>query len=524
MTTNSILKSLRKGLCLFVSAALVATGTLPLTATAQTFSCDPYATDRGGDTRCQSVRIHGTPLAAPKLQWTRLTDMPVTPLTGDQNRVYGGSEAVNLGNRSALVLGLQPSEVANMVAAFPSNVPYVFARYSHLDNTLRIDVFKIEKEGVGNSMRAGLYHANFGPSHGDAWRLSRSYISPSEFSAGNAGVNPFSSFAEPGTDNFRGISLEGSMVAVGHAMRMVGAPLGLFSSANTRFTTTTSTSSGVFTKKTTTRVFGHAKPRWFIVQPHQMLARSTTISQASFCAADPASTSCPLYAAASAGVGFEEFDGGTLSDIENQWQVHQETKSGLSFLGALILIVVGSYALVGLMSTAGIGAFAAPVGAGSSVAMGGMSTFMVGAGAITPFGGTLAALGFEVALTTASMVLSGANLGSTINANPAVMLGVVSVQKGTASMPNLGEMERKLAVQLNPLMKTDMSQGPNSLQGFDTTVMGACSPGTLNCSINSGMVQRVQQYSETNDVQFLRDNDGLVLRSNTPTGPSGGIN
>lgn len=521
MTIAALLKTLRKALCLVLSASLVATGTLPAIANAQSFTCDSYAADRGADARCTAVRMNGIPMAAPKLQWTRLSDMPVQPLHGTETVSLAGRQELLMADKAALLLNVKSSEIASMVSAFPSNVPYVFARYNVLDNTMRIDIFKLEKVSSGGTMRAGLYHAVWGPAMGDAWKLNRSYISPDAFKAGAAGVNPFNSFKVPGSDDFANITLEGAQVAVGHAMRMVGAPLGLFSTSFNRFSQETTKSGGLFTKKTTVTTYGNVKPRWFIAQPLQFLQRSTTATEAAFCAGDPTTQSCPRYATATSGIGFEEFDGGTLSALEDKWQVDQQSKTGLSFLGALVLAVVGSFAIVGLMGLAGIGAAAtASTASAAGVSVGSMGALVSSVTGLT-FTSTLSAIAVETALTAASMaIVGGANLGSTINLDVGVLLGFVTVSKGLQVAQNLTALQSKLNAQLAPrLVRGDLTQSPGAtLSGIDRTVTGGCSPGltTTACGASSGMITRVDEYLERNEGQFVRDNSGSILRIDKP--------
>lgn len=521
---SSILKfprMLKQALCLTLSMSITLMGFVPSVSQAQAVTCNAYSADNGTDARCGARRIGSVPVSYVKLQWSPLSDMAVPSADGNGG-LKGGSSAIELANKSALALGLNASDIANVVTMFPSNVPYTFARYNPADMTLKIDVFKLEKVVKNGQIRAGLYHASFGPSQGDYWKANRSYISPDAYKTGqSAGVNPFESFKQGGTDLFVNISGAGAQVAIGHAMRLAGAPLGLFSVATPRMSSTTKTSGGLFTKKTTTTVFGHVKPTWYLAQPLNLLARSTTLGQASICATDPAAASCPAYATAVSGVSMEEFDGGTLSAVEDTWQIDQQSKSGLSFFGALVLGVIGSFAIVGVLGMAGIGAGAVAGGA-SAVPMGVLGSLGVQVGAVGVAASAVGSVAIEALLIAGAMhELGGANLGSVIGGNnlgTMFSLGIVSVGSGAA--PPLSDYAGRINQRVAPLVTSDMTRGRTSLAGFDNTVMGNCAPGVLlsACSGNSGMIQRTDQFIESNEVQFTRDNGGALIRSDTVTG------
>lgn len=513
-------KLFSKALCALLSVSISLTSLLPAQASAQTMSCNPWSAENGSDVRCGAMRIGGVPVAYEKLQWTRLSDVAFSSSAAGATATLEGASTVNMANRAALALGLDAERVVNAANMFPANVPYVFGRYNQLDGTLRIDIFKLEKVGVGANQRAGIYHAQFGPTHGDYWRAARAYISPASFKSGlQPGVNPFEPYKQSGSDLFVNISFEGAQVAMGHAMRLVGAPLGVFAMSHNRMSQTVEKGGNAFVKKTTTRIWGHAKPRWFIAQPMNMMQRPSTMQQAAICATSASTTDCVKYETATAGVSFEEFDGGTLSADEDTWLLDQKTKRGLGFLGALLIMVVASFALAALGPALGVSA-GTGAGAAGSVTMGTMGSFLAGQGMVlTQFG----AVFVEVAWAATSLVLAGANLSSTINMDAGLLLGRATVQKGEFDPPALGELDTKLNPHLvqrvvNPL---DASPG-NTLSGFRETVVGSCDPGSTlaSCGAMGGMIVRVDQYTETNEVQFVRDNSGLLLRNDHAPGYS----
>ena len=514
MFSNKFRKIMSSVLC----ASLLITTTLTQMANAQSVTCSSSSADSGADNRCAAVRIGGVPVSYPKFQWDFVSDLALAPTPGSKT-VTGGSQAVTLGNRTALALGLNASDVANVATVFPANVPYVFARYNPYDSTLFIDIFKLEKTSSAAGPRAGLYHTAFSPSHGDKWKANRSYISPSDYQSGVVpGVNPFSSFIKPGSDGFQNISLTAAQVAIGHAMRSVGAPVALLSVASNRLSQTTSTSGGWFTKTTTTTVYGNVSSQWYIAQPTGILDRSTTSTFAAICAADATTSDCPRYATAVSGVSFEQFNGGTLSAIEDQFQLDQSSHTGLSFLGALILVVVGSFALAGILASAGIvgaagGATAA--GASASAATGTFGSLLLNTGLITEISSVGQAIAIETAYSAVSMaVLGGANLGSTINADPGILMGHVQVAPGFQAAPSSVQYGAILNAQISPRTLTSLTApGAPLLKGFGQTVTGNCAVGQAlaQCAGASGVVPRADQYLEQNYVEFVRDNQGNTL-------------
>lgn len=515
----------------FLNKLLSSAVSLSIAVTAVPFTAAPaiaapacanaYLADTGQDAACGAARIGGRTVTYPKLQWERVSDMPLTERAGSA-QVVGSNEALALANRSAKALGLNASDVASAVTLFPSNVPFLVARYNPLDATLRVDLFKLEKSLTNGQKRASLFMAPFTPATGDYWKASRSYIHPASFKAGlTPGVNPFEAFKRSTSDVFHNISMSAAQVAVGHAMRFAGAPVALLQVASPRLSQRTESSGNAFRRKTTTIISGHAKPRWFIAQPAEFMSRSTTLAQAGYCAPDPDRTECAGYETATSGVSFEEFDGGMLSSAENTWELARHSKSGWGFLTILIVAVIGSFALAALapavMGTAAAGA--AGAGAAGSAAAGMFGNFLVTQGVITGFTSVAAAAAVEAAYIAASLaVVSGANLSSMMTLGPETLLGYSTVIKGTASAGNLDEYQGKLNQRLVGLTQGSFAHGGNVLTGFATTVYGNCAPDQplSTCTGANGVVQRVDQYDEHNMVEFIRDNNGQVVRHDKP--------
>lgn len=484
-----------------------------------------YAANSGELEGCGAQMLpNGVPVPYTKLNWERVADAPNVGV-GSGSQIVGEPETITMANRAAVALGLDASEVASAVQTFPSNVPLVFARYNPMDLTLRIDLIKIEKAqvavGGGSEVRPGLYHAVFTPAHGDYWAAARAYIDPALQAAGNTpGRNPFAAFAGADRELFHSISLTGAQVAVGHAMRYVGAPFSMVSVAETRFHQYQKKSGNAFRKKVTTIIDGYAKSAWLIGYPAQFQNRSSSLPVAVICANDPRQSECNAYEIASAGVVFEQYEGGTLDDQEDMREVYRKTKSGWGFLAILVIAVVLSFTVAGAAAAAGIGAGAAGGTAAGAAASGLFGTALASAGGAA-FTGLTASIAFEAAVVGGLMMLGGANLNQMMSFSPSAVYGKVKTEPGfLATLPELEEVQLKLNLMLvKPTTESDFVNDGGGLTSFRKTVVGNCVPGqNLNtCAAgNTGVVQHADQYAESNQVQFLRDNYGQVIQYEPP--------
>ena len=516
-------KLFNRSMSSLLSVCLIATS-VPFSATmahAAPACADAYTVDAGQDGHCAARRIGVQIVTYPKLEWAIVTGMPLAQKVG-LSRAPAGDEAGILANRSAAALGLSAADVASAVSLFPANVPYVFARYNPLDSTLRIDIFKLEKTLANGGQQAGLYQATFTPAHGDFWKASRSYITPQAFKDGTIpGVNPFETFKSGTSDLFHNISTGGAQVAIGHAMRYAGAPVAVMAIADTRLSQETQRSGNWLRKKVTTIITGHAKSKWLIAQPSQFSSRSTALAIAAYCAPDPQRENCARYETASAGVTFEEFEGGTLSADEDSWELDRQSKSGFGFLAILALAVIGSFAIAGVLAEAGLAGAAASGGAAataSSASAGMFGQMLVSQGLIGGFTSTAAAIAVEAGYIAASLaVVTGANLSSMMTLSPAVLLGYSSVLKGTATAPELTGVQARLNNQVGPRMSGNVASAP-MLSGFSKTVIGNCAPGAklTDCAGSTGFIQHVDQFIEYDLGTMMRDNNGQVVRDATP--------
>ena len=482
------------GLCVLGSTVLAPMGNAMAQATCSNFA------DLGQDASCAAVRIGGVVYPYPKVQWTAIASTVAPKVQGSGN-VISGDQTIVLANRAARALGLTADQVANAIQTYPANAPIVVARYNPADAVLKIDMFRLDRSSAGVTLN----HATFSPYNGDAWKAARAYIAPSSRAAGvSAGVNPFAEFENPSDPtSFSNISISGAQVAIGHAMRSVGSAVGLLSIASTSFSQVRHESGGWFRKTIEVTTYGHAAPVWYMAMPVDM-ARSSSFDMAAICAGNAAATSCPLYQTATAGVVFEQFQGGTLSAAENIWQVDYQKSSGWTFL-----------AFIGLALLVGVPIAFAAEAAGLLDGPASIAGAQMG---IAP------AAGAEGTTVAAGQVLGGAGYGAAAQANPSLMYQTVATVNGTAYPPSLSTLQARLNGYVSPMntqdFSNDSSAGTNSsptLAGFSQTVYGDCNPSlTLtSCGSAGGFSPRADQYLETNQVTFMRDNSGTVLRDVT---------
>lgn len=490
-----------------VSASILLTSALPM-AHAQVFPCLGVTAKNGDDDRCAAVDIGGTQVAYPKLQWSWVSDLPAQQ-SNVSRALTSEDESVALGNRAALVLGLKPEQVANAVAVAPANVPYVVARYDNTSAKLRIDVFKLEK-GIKNGVpRVGVLQAVFTPSHGDQWKANRSYISPDAVKYGlSPGVNPFQAFAQPGSELFNNISFNSAQVAVGHAMRMVGAPVAVMSVPEVSVSQQKKSKRSGFKKTVTVTTTATTRTRWFVAQPTDALSRSTTLTGAAYCVTPGAtrpdgSVDCPSYAVAVSGVSFEEFEGGTFNSESEQAVVDVQKKSGYSF-GSFLGAIVGAIAVAALMPLGGpmVVAFALTTDSDWKT-----NSYSNNAAVVETSAGLSGSAPAKV------MSVGGASLNAQY---PYTFNTALPKTNYTPPAPQ-GTVAQRVASftydrTVTSFSTTASTPGP-TFKSFSATVLGGCGAGALSTQCSTpGLIPRADQFLDSNLPQVVRDTQNMLVR------------
>jgi hypothetical protein len=529
---------------------------------------DMVAARAGTNPSCSVKRIGSTEVAVPKLVWKKVADSDriLSQALNGGRLALKGKETVLTANRSALALGLDSKEVSAALQTMPSNTPFLVAKYDPVSATLIIDMLKVEKYTESGTQKIALFAASFTPEHGNMWAASRFYISPSDRASGLVpGKNPFAAY-DSGDAVFRNISIAGAQVAVGHAMRAIGAPTGLFMSTISRIEPRNESSSSVFKKKTTTIIEGKVIPDWYIVQPIEFLRGGESSTIATICVNDLSLNDCPIYATASAGVMFERFKGGMLDGTEEIFELDRKTHEGLSTFGAVFITVALSYAgafaynavMAGSSAASGAslagGAAATGGSTGATVAtVGTTATTGVGVGAsvgstvgIGTAAGSSATLGLsgtigssfgwysglttaqglalEVGSKLATALVMGGSGGSTYTLKPQSLAGHMSVQKGVGEV-STDQYMSKLRGYTEPKQTGSIaasSGGGQPFKGFSSTVTGTCDLklSTANCIASGGRVGvalRSDQYMEQPLARFIVDNSVNIVRDGTTT-------
>lgn len=522
--TPLLKKALSSTLCVTM-LALSVPGAITSAAAAPACSNGESAL-RGQDPECAARKIGSQIVTYPRTTWTELGYVTV-PDDGSAPNVtwLGGGDVAALGNTSAAALELDSSQVVSMVTQFPTNVPYVFARYNPVSGTMRVDLMKVEETLTNSGKRLGLYRSLFTPKHGDYWKAARQYISPDQYEQGDiVGNNPFQAFMHGNDDMFYKVSNEGTQVIVGHAMRFTGAPMGVLQVAAPRISTTTKKSGSVWRKKVTTTWWGHLKPSWWLAYPTSVLSRDSTQPIRSYCINDISENAeCPMYQAATSGVAFEEFKGGMLDSTEETWELRSKTKKGFTFLTMFIAAVLIGFATMGLMSAVAPAMFASNVGLiNSAFAFTGLAV----SGAV---GGAIGAAAIHYSMAIAGMMIfGGANLGGTYSLDEKFLFfGVVS----SANMnppEDLDEDNEKLSrVYAEPRTTSDFINGGETLIGWQRTVTGSCGLGQSaeECAGSGGITPRTtMQPSSSGASTAAQDVTGnRIERENSAGGSHGGI-
>jgi hypothetical protein len=403
--------------------------------------------------------------------------------------------------RSALMLGLAPEEVARRVEQLPGNVSMVFGRYDPANTTLRIDVFKVERAG----QRTGLYQTQFTPAHGDHWALSGAYLTDMEKLAGDrVGPNPFERF-DNGTSNFVNITIDGVQVALGHAMRLFEAPVGVLAVADYRAEQSQAQVGELLRKLVVVSSDGYIKPRWYIAAPAVMQGQGTS---AAICAtvADP----CPVSKIAPALVMFQEWRGGTMPGGETLALSWSETAAGWDFT---------AFNAASFVSSLVVSSFAA-------------SAFKSDPGFVGP-SETLTKLlsegGFGEAVVPTGSIPSSAFSGGIYSGATAIAEGGSkhSVQVnfegkagyGTLTDDMLSERAARTEFETNFAATGAVLMAGGNIDSthpaLESYFYGTCEAGTplSDCDVGAptGIIPRSDIYVEHAGLQFFRDNGSPAL-------------
>lgn len=294
-------------------------------------------------------------LSVPSLNWVKLTEVTrsalgrATYLKNDPaslEQTISGVSTLELennvaaqaiicdystGTQSCTQNSVTAGQFARSVQKLPSNVPFVLGRYAPLNAVLVVDIYKVVRARaqsaiLGASEVIGLYHASFTPSHGNYWAAARTY---QDSSSSGFGPNPFYRFSSTYPSNlavptcaagvFCQIGMDGAEVAMGHAMRFVGAPIGILAVATPTVTTSVALTGDATSQTMSVSQTGTIDATWYVAAPSAFQANGGT--SAVICALDPAPVApatCPAAQTAWALAVFTQWTGGSLPSSPTQ--------------------------------------------------------------------------------------------------------------------------------------------------------------------------------------------------------------
>jgi hypothetical protein len=437
-----------------------------------------------------------------KLQWTEVGQISHSPQTGIMMSMASGDRVVASNNRTAAALGLQASQVADVVSLFPTGVPFVFARFNPMAGQLQVDIFKVEK--AGGTMK--MMQAPFTPAHGGAFAATMKYATSSDRANGfSPGKNPFDLFMQAGDDTFYKVSVPAAQTIVGLAMQAAGASIGLVAKAKLDVKQYQTKSGGWLRKTITTHVEGRTKPEWFVVTPGQFQPHGTGAHYCAIDVADP--SSCPQQYDVTSGVAWTQWKGGSLPDFEDLTSNYTHSKKSWTLLAVIVLefLIIGTGGALMVLAGAGSATL------GPATFIQGLMSAGAGAGTAVTMGTVLTSAAIESAALGAVAGMSGIGLTD----------GVTSTYEGAPS--GLAEISV-------PTGDAELSLFNGVIGNFNTPTIAAsgvkavsqglygtnCAPGAASgeCA-DSGVVPRKDTGAQSNSIQFWHDN-GKPLPVSSP--------
>lgn len=307
--------------------------------------------------RCISQRApDGTLVQFPRLHWSVVANAARDPSgSGFQISYLRGGMTRVTRNANASALGIPGLQVSGLFYQPAKTPPIVFARYAPGSNVLRIDVLRIER---GVDGRITVADAVYGPHQGERFIAHQGFISASAQRAGLPGINPLASWKSDKDNVFHDICLQcpdgrggidantsGVAVAVGVAMRQVGAQLGILAAAREWIDVQEDSSGGLLWSTVTVKVSGYARPDWWIASPiGAQIAGATHLGTCALADESP----CRPEHVVNAGIQLTPWAGPGLPTDQDRLYYSENSQSGFTVLGySLItaaLVGFGAYA------------------------------------------------------------------------------------------------------------------------------------------------------------------------------------
>lgn len=217
--------------------------------------------------------------------------------------------------------------------------PVLLGTYASSDGSLHIEAVRsIHTVGGGVTIQV----SDITPHHFDLFKATQAYTTKDEQLAGRMGRNPFD-FAKTGVAEddaiFRNVSMDGAKVAMGLAMRQVGAAYGVMTVSKDDWRQWTVKKGGFLKKKIEYHTATDTTSLYYAFTP------ATTIyagDEAVICADDPNNTTCAAELAVRSGVTATQWTGGTFQDIKQLETYHhvRVVKKSFNILKAIVIAVL----------------------------------------------------------------------------------------------------------------------------------------------------------------------------------------
>lgn len=519
-----MLKFFRKLVCGVVSLQMVLIGIPARAAEAPPVDCSNLSLGSIGTSLnqlCAVAQVGTKSVSYPVLTWDTAASSPYKAIVPADATNYVTSLKSSMevrGGFEASLLDVSPKEAVALATLLPSNTPWVVGRYTPETAELRIDIYRVERSGDNVAIMV----APFTPAHGDYWKASGAYITAAQRANNVEGKNPFAAFKDTSDGNFHNISFGAARVALGHAVRMAQAPVGVMAFVYTDLKHKTK-KSGTFRKKYTTKYWGRAVTKWYVGYPMDFGATASALAEEAYCVTDPSQANCPTQEVARSSLAFEEFSGGTMEDgsptdaygnkkaTGELVYYDKDVKKGWGFLAILAISFVFTFGASTLLTFAGGLAQGLTASAALDTALAG-----VGAAAQSAAYSTAYSAGFGVA--------NGADLGTPVSKDS---LGFVTVDTGVSKPSSIdwdnhyGKAVRRATTKtlLPDVDAIPASEDPDdpaststTLSSMRSTLVGNCalSNGAKDCGVSSGVLVRRDQMATTNLLRVWKEGDKPV--------------
>lgn len=406
--------------------------------------------------------------------------------------------------RSLRVLNKNPSAAAKALSATavtPSmrdtaGPPIILGTYASSDGSLHIEAVRsIKTIGGGVTIQT----TDVTPRHFDLFKATQAFTTKEEQLEGKMGRNPFDFAKSANAEDdaiFRSLSMDGAKVAMGLAMRQVGAAYAVMTVTKDDWRQWQRKKGGWFKKKIEYHTAVDTTSIYYVFTP------ATTIyagDDAVICADSPSNTSCPAELAVRSGVTAAQWTGGTFEEVKQLETYHhvKTIKKSFNFLKVLViavLVVVSVGYLAPLIAaalpsalTGAVSAMATAVTEGVAAAIGVAPATVASVGSAVigsvPYGGGLVGAAATAVGVSAEMAV-GIAAGWNYSAGE-----VVNFTKAKANITN-PENEHVLAHnrKLRGFVRKNMRDVGVSYGNTAPTAVNASALGNGSKSMNNVMI------------------------------------